>query len=267
MEAVGELKDLLLLRLGEAVDGDARPARHDLGDLLRAHHLDKEALVVVLVLLAHRVVARLQPRQVLVLELDDPVDAVVAAVVRGRVLPGLLQVRDLLRAVLDLLLELRELVHAALLGDQLELRPPHPSSAPDRAHSAHRRLAADPTLSPAISSLHCASCADTSTSRCRLSSSVSCRSIASSTSSLRRLRSSWSMISGWESSWQRTLAHASSMRSIALSGRNRPVMYLLESSAAEISAPSVMRILWCISYLALIPRSTLIVSSTELSPT
>eukprot|EP00961_Rhodomonas_salina_P236689 3198699-Rhodomonas_salina.1 len=74
------------------------------------------------------------------------------------------QVRDLLRAVLDLLLELRELVHAALLGDQLELRPPHPSSAPDRAHSAHRRLAADPTLSPAISSLHCASCADTSTS-------------------------------------------------------------------------------------------------------
>mmetsp|Transcript_46722 Transcript_46722/g.111230 ORF Transcript_46722/g.111230 Transcript_46722/m.111230 type:complete len:624 (-) Transcript_46722:643-2514(-) len=107
----------------------------------------------------------------------------------------------------------------------------------------------------------------TSCSLTLLSSSSSLASIMPSTSSRCSLRVRLSMISGEESSWTRTLAHASSMRSMALSGRNRPLMYRSDNSAAARRAESWIRTPWCSSYLALMPRSTEIVSSTVASPT
>ena len=63
------------------------------------------------------------------------------------------------------------------------------------------------------------------------------------------------------------MAHASSTRSIALSGRNLSVMYLFESTAAVTSAESVILTPWNTSYLSLRPRSIEIVSSTVGSST
>ena len=60
---------------------------------------------------------------------------------------------------------------------------------------------------------------------------------------------------------------ASSTRSIALSGRNREVMYRLDSVAAATSAASEICTLWCASYFSLRPRRIPIVSSTLGSPT
>mmetsp|Transcript_3787 Transcript_3787/g.14037 ORF Transcript_3787/g.14037 Transcript_3787/m.14037 type:complete len:286 (+) Transcript_3787:922-1779(+) len=64
----------------------------------------------------------------------------------------------------------------------------------------------------------------TFSSRSRLPLSFSFASALASTSSCSWRRSSWSMASGCESSATRTCAHASSTRSMALSGRKRCVM-------------------------------------------
>ena len=55
---------------------------------------------------------------------------------------------------------------------------------------------------------------------------------------------------------------ASSIRSMALSGKNRSLMYRSESVAAAITALSVIRTPWCTSYFSLRPRRIEIVSST-----
>ena len=60
-------------------------------------------------------------------------------------------------------------------------------------------------------------------------------------------RSSWSISVGIESSSIRSRAAASSMRSIALSGRKRSVMYRWERVVADTSAVSWMRMPWCTS--------------------
>ena len=62
-------------------------------------------------------------------------------------------------------------------------------------------------------------------------------------------------------------AHASSTRSIALSGRNLSDMYLLEKVAALTSALSVILTPWKTSYLSLSPLKIEIVSSTVGSST
>ena len=54
-------------------------------------------------------------------------------------------------------------------------------------------------------------------------------------------------------SFMRTRALASSMRSIALSGRERSVTYRTLSSAAALSASSVICTRWCLSYSGLMP--------------
>ena len=60
----------------------------------------------------------------------------------------------------------------------------------------------------------------------------------------------------------RIRAPASSIRSIALSGRKRSLIYRSESTAAAMIAPSVIRTPWCVSYRSLRPRKIEIVSST-----
>ena len=65
----------------------------------------------------------------------------------------------------------------------------------------------------------------------------------------------------------RNLEAASSTKSMALSGRNRLVMYRLDRFAAATKAESLIVTLWCASYFSLSPRSMPIVSSTEGSPT
>ena len=52
----------------------------------------------------------------------------------------------------------------------------------------------------------------------------------------------------------RSLAAASSIRSIALSGRKRSVIYRSERRTAAIMASSCMRTLWWCSYFSLMPR-------------
>ena len=64
-----------------------------------------------------------------------------------------------------------------------------------------------------------------------------------------------------------SLLVASSTRSIALSGRKRSVIYLLESTAAETSAESLILTPWCISYFSLRPLKMEMVSSTVGSAT
>ena len=61
--------------------------------------------------------------------------------------------------------------------------------------------------------------------------------------------------SGRESISILSLEAASSIKSMALSGKNRSVMYLLDSSTAKIMASSLICTPWCNSYLSLIPRS------------
>ena len=58
------------------------------------------------------------------------------------------------------------------------------------------------------------------------------------------------------------LLAASSMRSIALSGRNLSVMYLSDRMAAEDIASSVISTLWCCSYFSFSPCKISIVSDT-----
>mmetsp|Transcript_8552 Transcript_8552/g.24135 ORF Transcript_8552/g.24135 Transcript_8552/m.24135 type:complete len:621 (-) Transcript_8552:238-2100(-) len=126
-------------------------------------------------------------------------------------------------------------------------------------YRARRRSSSSTTL---------ASSARTSCRRSLLwGSSASDCSAVSSTSSWRRWRSRLSMTSGWESSCTRALAAASSIRSMALSGRRRWVMYRAESFAAATRAPSKIRTPWCVSYRSLIPRRIETVSGTEGSAT
>ncbi len=75
--------------------------------------------------------------------------------------------------------------------------------------------------SGASSSRICASCVCTPASRCLDALSFSFSSAVASISSCSWRRSSWSIASGCESSCTRRDAHASSTRSIALSGRKR----------------------------------------------
>ena len=63
------------------------------------------------------------------------------------------------------------------------------------------------------------------------------------------------------------LEEASSIRSIALSGRNLSLIYLLESLTAAHTASSVITTLWCSSYLGLSPISMSIASSSVGSST
>ena len=72
---------------------------------------------------------------------------------------------------------------------------------------------------------------------------------------------------GIESSSVLIIAHASSTRSIALSGRNLSEMYLSDKVAALTSAPSVILTPWNTSYLSLRPLRIEIVSSTVGSST
>ncbi len=64
-----------------------------------------------------------------------------------------------------------------------------------------------------------------------------------------------------------TLDAASSIRSMALSGKNLSVIYLSDILTAAIKASSVILTLWCASYLSLKPLSISIASSLVGSPT
>ena len=64
-----------------------------------------------------------------------------------------------------------------------------------------------------------------------------------------------------------TLEAASSIKSIALSGKYLSLMYLIDKSTAAFIAPSVIFTLWCASYLSLNPSRIFIVSSSVGSPT
>ena len=61
----------------------------------------------------------------------------------------------------------------------------------------------------------------------------------------------------------RSRAAASSIRSMALSGKNRSEIYLSERVAAAIIALSCMRTPWKTSYLSLSPLNIETVSSTD----
>ena len=60
---------------------------------------------------------------------------------------------------------------------------------------------------------------------------------------------------------------ASSIKSIALSGKNLSVIYLFERVTADFTASSVIFTLWCASYLSLIPFKISIVSASVGSST
>ena len=83
--------------------------------------------------------------------------------------------------------------------------------------------------------------------RSRDAVSVSFSSATFSISSCRARRWTTSISVGSESISMRSLLAASSIRSIALSGRKRFVRYRLESTAALTSAESWMRTPWCTS--------------------
>ena len=83
-----------------------------------------------------------------------------------------------------------------------------------------------------------ASSFSSSARRAALASSFSLRSADSSISMRMDLRSASSISCGQESISVRSLAAASSIRSMALSGRNRSAMYWSESTAAATRAPS-----------------------------
>ena len=67
----------------------------------------------------------------------------------------------------------------------------------------------------------------------------------------------------WGSVYAKVLAFdaASSIKSIALSGKNLSFIYLVESSTAAFIASSVIFTLWCASYLSLKPSNIKIVCS------
>jgi len=97
--------------------------------------------------------------------------------------------------------------------------------------------------------------------------SVSFFKAASSISSCIILRCISSSSAGIESSSVLIIAHASSTRSIALSGRNLSVIYLSDNTAALTKAPSLILTPWNTSYLSLSPLNIDIVSSTVGSST
>ena len=66
-----------------------------------------------------------------------------------------------------------------------------------------------------------------------------------------------------ESISMRSRDAASSMRSMALSGRKRSAMYRWERTAAATSAESLILTLWWTSYFSLSPRRIAMVSSTD----
>ena len=70
------------------------------------------------------------------------------------------------------------------------------------------------------------------------------------------------MFSGTESIWTRIVAQASSIKSIALSGKYLSVIYLFESVAAETNAASEIDTPWWTSNLDFKPLSIVIVSDT-----
>ncbi len=80
------------------------------------------------------------------------------------------------------------------------------------------------------------------------------------------VREASSISVGIESISMRSRDAASSTRSIALSGRNRSLMYRSESVAAEINASSVMRTPWCDSYRSFRPRRIEIVCPRHSAP-
>ena len=84
-------------------------------------------------------------------------------------------------------------------------------------------------------------------SRSAEAASGSLASAISSISSRRTARSISSTSTGRESISIRSRDADSSTRSIALSGRNRSVMYRSDSVAAATSAASVIRTPWCTS--------------------
>ena len=76
------------------------------------------------------------------------------------------------------------------------------------------------------------------------------------------LRVSSSSSTGTESSCILIVAHASSTKSIALSGKNLSVIYLSDNVAAATKALSLIVTPWNISNLSFKPRSIVIVSWT-----
>eukprot|EP00123_Amoebidium_parasiticum_P013064 comp21743_c0_seq1/m.30787 comp21743_c0_seq1/g.30787 ORF comp21743_c0_seq1/g.30787 comp21743_c0_seq1/m.30787 type:complete len:302 (+) comp21743_c0_seq1:1654-2559(+) len=103
--------------------------------------------------------------------------------------------------------------------------------------------------------------------RSRLASSLSFFRASSSIFLVMMLLSSTCRASGLLSCCRRMRDAASSIRSMALSGRNLSVKYRCERVAAATSAPSVTCTPWCTSYFSLSPRRMLIVSSTVGSST
>jgi hypothetical protein len=100
------------------------------------------------------------------------------------------------------------------------------------------------TIMPPRCSTRSASSASRASSRSWLAESVSLASATFSISSWRTRRSTTSISVGRLSISMRSLEAASSTRSMALSGRNRPVRYRSESTAAATSAASWMRTPW-----------------------
>ena len=94
-----------------------------------------------------------------------------------------------------------------------------------------------------------------------ISASASLRRASFSTWSRIILRCASSSTGGLFSSEMRKDDDASSIRSMALSGRKRSGMYLEESCTAAISESSVMRTPWKSSYFSLSPRSIAMASS------
>ena len=93
--------------------------------------------------------------------------------------------------------------------------------------------------------------------------SFSFLSASYSTSSWINLLLRSSIIKGAGFISMRSFDPASSIRSTALSGRNLSDIYFSDSVAADIKAESRILSPWCASYLSLIPRRIVIVSSIE----
>ncbi len=111
-----------------------------------------------------------------------------------------------------------------------------------------------------------ANSSSSASNRVRLAGSVSLRRASRSISNCRTFREISSNSAGRLSISVRRRAAASSMRSMALSGKKRSAMYRCESLVAAISAASLIRTPWWISYRSLSPRRIEIVSSTVGSP-
>ena len=192
VEDLVEAQQLLALALDQAGHRDAGPARDDLGDLLLGDLLAQELAAARLLLGELRLLLpelRLELRQLAVAQLGALVEVVLPL---GRL--------DLLAHLLDLL---------------AQARAPPRSTAFSASHCA--RMASAWALRSASSRRR-------SSSRSWLALSFSFLSAASSISSCITRRVTSSSSCGIESISVRIMAHASSIRSIALSGRKRSVM-------------------------------------------